>query len=114
VPITSIVKQCLDFTYGPSNPDWVQFVDDHIDYILANSAKFELTPQTAERYAYRMRQFLKLEMSRHYDIEWIVLKINGIPNDFEFRKQITLSIPEDSFISDLYQKFMSSQSEEVI
>lgn len=105
--ILTLIKDNVILDLSPTDPAWVQFVSDHLDYIASQSERFTIEAALINRYKYNLRLFLKENRQRNYDIAWIVLLVNQIPSDLYFSEVCTIYIPTDQFMKSLYQKYQT-------
>lgn len=89
---------------------WRQFILDHLDLIARRSGKYALDATLVNQYRYDLNHFLKDHLKRRNDIGWIVLLLNNLKNDFEFSEPVTLIIPSDKLIGDLYHSYITITS----
>lgn len=92
---------------GDDNGPWRQFILDHLDYMARRSTRYNLDGPLINQYRYNLKHFLKDHLKRREDIDWIVLLLNNLHNDFEFADPVTLIIPTDKLIQDLYHSYIS-------
>ena len=99
----------LETDYSSRDIDWVKYVHDHYKNIFANCKADVLNINEHYWEYYRMEDYLK---AKGYDpnIALIVLYINQMPSNIEFRDIKSLLLPNMSVIQGLYRSFLQNRS----
>lgn len=100
----------LETDYSSRNIDWVKYVHDHYKNIFA-SCKTDILDINSHYWEYyRMEDYLR---SKNYDpnMTWIVLYINQIPSNVEFKDIKSLLLPDVGVIQGLYRSFLQNRSQ---
>lgn len=108
--VTKLAEKCIDIKGEVSNSDvnWVQFIRDHKQYILNKCTTKEVDVYYMLKYKYRPTHFM-LDNNYQWQMTWIMMFINDIPNESYFNENITsLKMFEASLIIDLYRIYESS------
>jgi hypothetical protein len=84
---------------------WRQFVLDHLDYIAKATRPVDLDILLINQYRYDLPRFLKERMGLRTDMAWIVVLLNNMTSDFDFKEPGTLIVPGDDTIINLYHSF---------
>ena len=71
--------------FSDSDPDWVQFVHDHYDWIRRRATEVRVDPEDAFHDRYRPETLLSGRLGVPSEIIWIVLLINGITSESDIR-----------------------------
>lgn len=105
----------LNTIKGPSVIDsgdlkWQQFLKDHLDYIAIRSETYDIDGSSMEIYRYDLGRFLKEKLSRQVDLTKIVLLLNNMYNDFDFKDPKKYIIPSDALINSLYLNYRTTQN----
>ena len=108
--LTDLINQSIKTTTSDDQVDWRQFILDHLDYIAARSTTFSIDPPLMNQYRYDLKRMLKVYFKRHQDMEWIVLLLNNLPNDFSFYEPMSITIPSDELITNLYHSYITIAS----
>lgn len=97
--------------YDDSDPLWYRFIDDHRDYILANSDLRTISPSYMQSVRYNLRSYLR-NIGFPPNCAWIVQLINDMPNDVLFNSAnvSSLYVPPFSLIQTLYTSYMTTKS----
>ena len=86
---------------------WAQFVLDHLDYIARRSATYVIDAVTMNDYRYDLQRYLTEKLTHRLDIQWIVLRLNSLPNDLAFDQPGKYIIPSEDLINNLYHTFVT-------
>lgn len=101
------IELTLISNYSNTNKDWIQFIFDHYDLIKENSTKTSISDEDMYIYQYRLEDYLS-SISVDKNIAWIVLFINQLGNNRDFKELKTLLIPNTNYISKLYSQYQSN------
>ena len=96
--------------YSPSDLDWVKYVHDHYKTIFQSCSCKNLAKEEHFWKYYRLEDYLYEELHIDPNIAWIVLYINQLPSDVEFKEIDTLLLPELSILDGLYQSYQQAKS----
>lgn len=94
-----------------TNPDWIQFVQDHREYITARSTLVEITPNEMVYYKYRIRKYL---IYRGYNpsLEMVFRTVNHLKNNNDFDEDITkVYLPNTNVLNELRRSYKTLQSQ---
>ena len=94
----------IDLNSQSYDPEWAQFIEDHMIEIRNKATKIIIPAGEMFRYRYRPEDFLD---SRGIDISlsWIMLMINQIPDKLSFVDLTEVLIPNPSQILKLKESF---------
>ena len=86
------------------DPKWIIFVKDHRDNLIDNSTTINIEPETMFEYQYRPEDYLA---SINYPImyTWIILWLNQIESNMEFKRIPHLILPNASYIQKLSEQY---------
>jgi len=101
------INLTLISNYSNTNKEWIQFIFDHYDLIKANSTLTSISDEDMYIYQYRLEDYLS-SISVDKNIAWIVLFINQLGNNRDFKELKTLLIPNMNYISKLYAQLQSN------
>lgn len=96
--------------YADGSDAWRLFIQDHKQLILENSVLVTISKSTIHTYKYRIEEYLK-SIGHPITLAWIVLYINNIKSNLEFKDLDSLYIPTESYIESLYQLFSNSEQQ---
>ena len=100
-----------DAMYSSSDQEWVQFIRDHFRIIRSTATNVELDVYQHNSMQYRLSEWLDTELHYPYSVTWIVLLINQLKSEEEFRNLTTILIPEMGVITKLYREFKNLRSQ---
>lgn len=100
----SLIESLKNKDYAPTSKQWVQFIQDHINFLKEKSKKVILSVNTMNTYRYKPNAFLASQQVK-YEIFWVVLLINRILNPVDFNNISIVYIPTANVIYDLKVKF---------
>lgn len=87
--------------------DWIQYLQDHREMIIAQSTRYELEAEKIHQYQYRLREFLdSAEGSSEY-LEQAFITVNKLTRGaYDFTKKLTyVYIPSFTHIQDLRRQY---------
>lgn len=87
--------------------DWIQYLQDHRELIIAHSTKYELEAEKIHQYQYRLREFLdSVEGSSKY-LEQAFITVNKLTRGaYDFTKKLTyVYVPSMTYIQDLRRQY---------
>lgn len=93
--------------YSEVNPQWVQYVKDHRQYLLTTAYDQYMTKEDAWIYRYRPEEYLA-NLSYDTSITWLVLWLNQLTTE-TFIGLNSFKLPEISTLRDMYSMFSSCQ-----
>lgn len=96
-------------SYSNYDLEWVQFVKDHFYHIKRNSTVVELDPYRHNSMKYRLADFLA-DNNIPIEMSWIVLFVNQLGSDMEFRDISVMILPDVSDIKHLREVFDTVQA----
>ena len=96
-------------SYSNYDIEWVQFIKDHFYHIKNKSSVVELDPYRHNSMKYRLADFLA-DNNIPISMSWIVLYINQLGSDMEFRDITVMLLPDVSEIKYLRDVFDTIQS----
>ena len=100
----------LETDYSSRDIDWVQYVHDHYKNIFATCQSETLNVNEHYWEYHRLEDYLKSK-SIDPNIAWIVLYINQLPSNVEFKEIRSLLIPDMSVLQGLYKSFLQNRSQ---
>ena len=96
-------------SYSNYDLEWVQFIKDHFYHIKRRSSVVELDPYKHNSMKYRLADFLA-DNNIPTEMGWIVLFINQLGSDVDFRDITVMILPDVSDIKRLRDVFDTIQS----
>jgi hypothetical protein len=93
------------------DPDWIQFVQDHREYITTRSTLVEITPNEMVYYKYRIRKYLTYK-GYNPGLEMAFRTINHLRNNNDFDEDITkVYLPNSEVLNELRRSYKTLQSQ---
>ncbi|MBR1988610.1 MAG: hypothetical protein IKA36_06220 [Clostridia bacterium] len=96
-------------SYSNYDLAWVQFIRDHFYHIKKKSTVVELDPYRHNSMKYRLEDFLA-DNNIPTEMAWIVLYINQLGSNVDFRDITVMILPDVSDIKHLRDVFDTVQS----
>ncbi len=95
--------------WNDSTEAWLFFLSDYKTQILERSRPLVITGEILDKCQYDVAAAIR-EIGQGYDPRCaaIVRMINDIPTDADFTEMVTLMIPDESYISTLYDVFIAT------
>ena len=99
----------IETDYSSKDIDWMKYVHDHYKNILASCKADALDINSHYWEFHRIEDYLK---SKNIDpnMAWIVLYVNQLPSNVEFKDIKSLLIPDPGVIQGLYRSFLQNRS----
>lgn len=97
--------------YNDISSSWLQFIQDHREYIQERSEYVEITPNEMAYYQYRIRKYLAY---KNYDTtyELVFRIINHLTKDSDFNSSLTsVYLPDRSTITELRRLYQTVQAQ---
>lgn len=97
--------------YNDISSSWLQFIQDHREYIQERSEYVEITPNEIAYYQYRIRKYL---IYKSYDTtyELVFRIINKLTKDSDFNSSITgVYLPDRGTITELRRLYQTVQAQ---
>lgn len=97
--------------YNDISSSWLQFIQDHREYIQERSEYVEITPNEMAYYQYRVRKYLAY---KSYDTtyELVFRIINHLTKDSDFNSSLTsVYLPDRSTITELRRLYQTVQAQ---
>lgn len=97
--------------YNDISSSWLQFIQDHREYIQERSEYVEITPNEMAYYQYRVRKYLAY---KSYDTtyELVFRIINHLTKDSDFNSSINgVYLPDKSTITELRRLYQTVQAQ---
>lgn len=97
--------------YNDISSSWLQFIQDHREYIQERSEYVEITPNEMTYYQYRIRKYLAY---KSYDTtyELVFRIINHLTKDSDFNSSLTsVYLPDKSTITELRRLYQTVQAQ---
>ena len=97
--------------YNDISSAWLQFIQDHREYIQERSEYVEITPNEMAYYQYRIRKYLAY---KSYDTtyELVFRIINHLTKDSDFNSSLTsVYLPDKSTITELRRLYQTVQAQ---
>lgn len=107
--LSEVLSNKLD-KLNNTNPAWVLFVQDHIDYVKTNSSIVEITDEIRDRYRYKFEHFLR-DNKCNQSIIWIAKLLNNVAMFEHFITRDFILIPNINYINNLYRLYRTSINE---
>lgn len=98
--------------YAATNRPWVQFVRDHRRAILAQARAVTITPETMNRYQYRLEDYLRTQ-SVDLNLLWLVMELNSLNSAADFNGLDSLWLPDAAQLRQLYAQAVSAKEKTV-
>ena len=98
--------------YNDTSSDWLQFIQDHREYLRERSEYTEVTPNEMAYYQYRIRKYLAY---KGYDPQYekVFRIINNLFHDYDFNDTVThVYFPDTSVIAELWRLYLTVQSQQ--
>lgn len=95
--------------YSSKDIDWVKYVHDHYKTIFKNSRMEHIDINEHYWKFYRIEDFLR-DKKYDPDIAWIVLYINQLSGNIDFRNLESILLPDENTISGLYTSYMQAKA----
>jgi hypothetical protein len=97
--------------YNDTSPNWLQFIQDHREYIRDRSTYTEVTPNEMAYYKYRIRKYLTYKgYSTMYELIFRI--INRLTDDTAFDSSITgVYLPNTDTVTELRRLYQTVQSQ---
>jgi hypothetical protein len=104
-PITNILQKDISYDI---DPEWLQFLRDHKNFLIKNSILTPITPNEKYRYRYRLREYVKQKNISvvHTPVVCIINDISS--HDFNHD---SILLPNENVLNNLRSTFKSSTSE---
>ena len=90
--------------YSNADYKWVQYVHDHFRRLRSKAIFIELNPYKMHEMHYRLCDFLA-EHNVPREADWIVLFLNQMGSDAEFKNMKWMFLPDMADIEDMRQMF---------
>lgn len=100
----SLLTKLRAMKYNPSDVRWVQFIQDHKNYLTSKSEVIVISKNIMNLYKYRPMDFLNY-LKVQYDLCWIILYINNILDPMNFINKNFIYKPTTKTITDLKTKY---------
>jgi len=94
-----------------SSSGWLQFLQDHREYIINKSKQITISPNDMAYYKFRISKYLK---NKGYGVQCALAFriINHIKSDADFNESITeVYIPSTSVLNELRRSYTTLQSQ---
>ncbi len=101
------INLTLISNYSNTNKEWIQFIFDHYELIKENSTLTSISDEDMYIYQYRLEDYLS-SISVDKNISWIVLFVNQLGNNRDFKELKNLFIPNMTYINKLYSQYQSN------
>ena len=100
----------LETDYSSRDNDWVKYVHDHYKNIFDSCITDVLDINNHYWEYHRIEDYLR---SKNMDpnVAWIVLYVNQLPSNVEFRDIKSLLIPDMGVLQGLYKSFLQNRSQ---
>lgn len=92
-----------------TDPAWVVFITDHIDYVKRSSTVIGITDAIRDRYRHKFEHFMR-DQSCNRQLIWVAKMINDLETYSDFTLKQVVMIPDTSTITDLYRKYRTSRN----
>jgi|BioPla2DNA2_1021312.scaffolds.fasta_scaffold50489_2 hypothetical protein len=99
----------LENNFSNSNADWVQFVVDNMAKIKASSIVMTLDAFHHNTMKYRLEDYLR-EQYVDPNLAWLVLMLNQLGSDKDFRDLTKLIVPNMEYMNTLKRQYISLSS----
>jgi hypothetical protein len=97
--------------YNDTSSDWLQFIQDHREYLRERSEYTEVTPNEMAYYQYRIRKYLE-HKSYGTMYELIFRIVNYLTRDSDFNSSITgVYFPNTDDIIELRRLYQTVQAQ---
>jgi hypothetical protein len=80
--------------YCSEDQNWVQFVRDHFQYLRNTAQEVTLDVYRHNTMKYRLEDFLEDQLKMYRSTAWIVLLINQMNSNVDFREMSSILIPD--------------------
>ena len=80
--------------YSSEDQNWVQFVRDHFQYLRNTAQETALDVYRHNTMKYRLEDFLEDQLKMPRSTAWIVLLINQMNSNIDFRELSSILIPD--------------------
>lgn len=80
--------------YCSEDQNWVQFVRDHFHYLRNTAQEILLDVYRHNTMKYRLEDFLEDQLKMSKSTAWIVLMINQLNSNVDFRELNSILIPD--------------------
>jgi len=94
--------------YSNTDTGWVQFVKDHREMLLQNSTVLEMSLEVAHRYRFSLALLL-YDRSMDQSTMWIIMWLNQISAEHEFKQLQRLLIPTNEYLATLKAQYDSNK-----
>lgn len=91
--LRSMYEEQVD-DYCSEDQNWVQFVRDHLLYLRSTAQEIQLDVYRHNTMRYRLEDFLEDQMKMMRSTAWIVLLINQMNSNVDFREMKSILIPD--------------------
>ena len=95
--------------YNDTSPDWLQFIQDHREYLREHSTYTEVTPNEMAYYQYRIRKYL-VHKGYNTTYELVFRIINYLTRDSDFNSSVTaVYLPNGDTVTELRRLYQTVQ-----
>lgn len=91
--------------HAMNDPGWRQMVYDHRLWLKDRASVVTFTLPDAHQWRFRLKEWLKAKYNMKPDTEWIVFYLNNLENIEYDGGVITLLVPTQASIEDLYSRY---------
>ena len=104
--------ECKITRYNNSDFGWVQYVRDNLWYIRGTAQRIDLDVYRHNTMKYRLGEFIVETFNMPRDVAWIVLYINQLESDVDFRDLESILIPDMKVIDNLCNMYRNLKAQE--
>ena len=90
--------------FSNDNYEWVHFLHDHFKRIRLKATYIEINPYQMHEMHYRLNDFLA-EYNIPQEADWIVLLINQLQSEKDFKNLTWIYLPDMTDIEELREEF---------
>ena len=109
--LKQIYEEQID-QYCSEDQNWVQFVRDHFLYIRNSAQTTSLDAYRHNTMKYRLEDFLVDQMNIPRSCAWIVLLINQLGTNVDFRELKSILIPDIRVIQWLVDRYTTVKAQQ--
>lgn len=106
--LLDILAQYNANIYLDNDPLWRQFICDHRAVLIANAPRYTPSPDLMTQVGGDLTRYLT-KIGIYDPIAWIVAYLNELGSDVYFTESMTLSVPNVSQLSMLYQSYITTK-----
>jgi hypothetical protein len=107
--LTDLLKEKNSKLNNDQDPDWVIFINDHLDVIKENAKVVELSNADRDRYLNKFDHFLR-DNYCNLNVVWIAKLINEVTMYENFVLKNFILIPNVQHITNLYRIYRTSRN----